>query len=181
MTDVTGSLRGFEEPELIIMDITHKGGPGGEDAAILLVKWRIFRVRGTMNEVLLQSGTGWSSRDVRRGSPSCSSTSRPTGPWIHGCSHARLVQLGSLFRFFNHRSLPCSSDGMWGYYPQLCVIGSLGFFLLDLPTVYPALYGGKCGWRSGSVCAGSAVPGLSADSAVVPVPAKCNGQLSDQR
>ncbi|EFS86033.1 hypothetical protein CP873_04540 [Cutibacterium acnes] len=69
VTDVTGSLRGFEEPELIIMDTTHKGGPGGEDAAILLVKWRIFRVRGTMNEIMPQSGTGWSSRDVRRGSP----------------------------------------------------------------------------------------------------------------
>ena len=69
MTDVTGSLRGFEEPKLIIMDTTHKGGPGGEDAAILLVKWRIFRVRGTMNEIMPQSGTGWSSRDVRRGSP----------------------------------------------------------------------------------------------------------------
>ncbi|EFT29805.1 hypothetical protein HMPREF9594_00302 [Cutibacterium acnes HL005PA1] len=26
-------------------------------------------MRGTMNEVLPQSGTGWSSRDVRRGPP----------------------------------------------------------------------------------------------------------------
>ena len=103
--------------------------------------------------------------------PSCSSTSRPTGPWIHGCSHARLVQLGSLFRFFNHRSLPCSSDGICDYYPRICVIDSPGF-LLDPPAVYPAFYGGKCGWRSGPECAGSAVPGLSADSAVLPVPAK---------
>ena len=115
--------------------------------------------------------------------PSCSSTSRPTGPWIHGCSHARLVQLGSLFRFFNHRSLPCSSDGICDYYPRICVIGSLGF-LLDPPAVYPAFYGGKCGRRSGPEGVGSAVPGLSEDSTVVPVPAKNamdNCQISGEK
>ncbi|EGR96885.1 hypothetical protein HMPREF1162_1802 [ [[Propionibacterium] namnetense SK182B-JCVI] len=35
-TDVTGALRGFEEPELIIMDTNHQGGPGDETGVILL-------------------------------------------------------------------------------------------------------------------------------------------------
>ena len=119
---------------------------------------------------------------LHRGPLDCGFTVVPMRGWFSliavkvekkfvGCSNERLVQLGSLFRFFNHRSLPCSSDGICDYYPRICVIGSPGF-LLDPPAVYPAFYGGKCGWRSGPECAGSAVPGLSADSAVLPVPAK---------
>ena len=131
---------------------------------------------------------------LHRGPLDCGFTVVPMRGWFSliavkvekkfvGCSHARLVQLGSLFRFFNHRSLPCGSDGICDYYPRICVIGSPGF-LLDPPAVYPAFYGGKCGRRSGPEGVGSAVPGLSEDSTVVPVPAKNamdNCQISGEK